>query len=82
MTPEPEQEPTKRVHAFGERWAEQMGDGYELQTFNKAKYVPFFQGMHFFQRLKTMMALTSLCCHRGALEITRTVLPKWLGGSV
>ena len=43
MKPGPEREPTKRVHAFGERWAEQMGDGYELQTFNKAKYVSFFE---------------------------------------
>ena len=51
VKPGPKQEPTRRVHAFGGHWAEQMGDGYELQTFNKAKHVSFFEKLRFFQRL-------------------------------
>ena len=35
-------EPTKRVHAFGNQWAVQMGDGYEVETFNKAKCALLF----------------------------------------
>lgn len=29
--------PTQKVHTYGDHWAEQIGDGFEAETFSKSK---------------------------------------------
>ena len=33
-------QPTKKVHTYGAHWAEQIGDGYEAETFSNSKSGP------------------------------------------